>query len=193
MIRLASTGDLPEILAIYAPYVRNTTYSFEYEVPSEAAFAARFEQITAQFPWLVWEEDGTILGYAYASAPFERAAFGWCAEDSLYLRPEARGRRIGTRLLTALEAILRLQGYCRVYAIITSENLASLDFHRKNGYQFTAQMPDCGFKFGRRLGITWMDKSLNSVDFPNSNPVSWSELVNNAQTFSDILGILSLF
>ena len=78
MIRLAAEADIPEILSIYAPYVRDTTISFEYEVPTPEAFTARFQQITRQFPWLVWEEDGHLLGYAYASAPFTRAAYGNC-------------------------------------------------------------------------------------------------------------------
>ena len=73
MIRIALESDISAMLAIYAPYVENTTVSFEYEVPTEAAFLQRFRDITAQFPWLVWEEDGRILGYAYAAKPFERA------------------------------------------------------------------------------------------------------------------------
>ena len=77
MIRIATPEDLPQILAIYGPYVRDTTHSFEYEIPTMAAFARRFEDITAQFPWLVWEENGKVLGYAYGSLPFSRAAYRW--------------------------------------------------------------------------------------------------------------------
>ena len=75
MIRIAVDADVPAILAIYAPYVLQTTYSFEYEPPTEAEFLTRFRSVIHTFPWLVWEEDGEILGYAYASAPFERAAY----------------------------------------------------------------------------------------------------------------------
>ena len=73
MIRPATALDVPSMLDIYAPYVRETTITFEYEVPAPDAFQARFAGITEKFPWLVWEERGRILGYAYASAPFERA------------------------------------------------------------------------------------------------------------------------
>ena len=171
MIRPAREADLPEILSIYAPYVENTTVSFEYEVPDLATFTARFRAITAQFPWLVWEEDGRILGYAYGSAPFERAAYRWCAEPSIYLAPEAQRRGIGRALYEELEALLKKQGYCLLYAIITQENEASLAFHKALGYTHTATMPRCGFKQGRWLGITWMEKRLSDPSDPGCAPV----------------------
>lgn len=130
MIRIAVEADVPEILDIYAPYVESTTVTFEYHVPSREAFLERFRRITSQFPWLVWEENGRILGYAYGSAPFERDAYRWCAEDSVYLRPEAQGRGIGTKLCTALEKVLFYQGYRRIYALITAENQKSVTFHK---------------------------------------------------------------
>ena len=75
MIRIATENDVPQMLAIYAPYILNTTHTFEYDVPSREEFLQRFRDLTKQFPWLVWEEDGKILGYAYGSAPFARAAY----------------------------------------------------------------------------------------------------------------------
>ena len=192
MIRIATEADVPQILEIYAPYILTTTHTFEYEVPSEEAFLERFRSITEQFPWLVWEEDGEILGYAYGSAPFERAAFRWVAEDSVYLTPSAEGRGIGKALCIALEEILKYQGYRKVYAIITSENSRSLDFHRKLGYRDVAEFENCGFKFGRWLGITWLDKVLKSVELPSNFPVPWRAIMQDGQKNSDILGILSL-
>ena len=102
MLRFAEPADLGRILEIYAPYVTDTTVSFEYTVPTPEAFSQRFESITAQFPWLVWEQEGRILGYAYASAPFERAAYRWCAEPSIYLCPEAAGTGIAQKTLPGL-------------------------------------------------------------------------------------------
>ncbi len=192
MIRIATEADVPAMLAIYAPYILTTTHTFEYEVPSLEAFAQRFRNMTQQFPWLVWEEDGKILGYAYGSAPFERAAYQWMAEDSVYLLPEAQGRGIGRKLLTVLEKILEYQGYRRIYAIITSENAASVAFHERLGYHLCACFPDCGFKFGRWLGVTWLDKALNSVEIPSNFPISWAAIRQDIQKNSDILGILSL-
>jgi phosphinothricin acetyltransferase len=192
MIRPATEKDVPEILSIYAPYIVNTTVTFEYEVPSEAVFLARFRSITARFPWLVWEENGSILGYAYASAPFERAAFGWCAEPSVYLRPQAHGRGIGSALYAVLEEVLRQQGFQLLLAIITQENIPSIRFHSHCGYTENTTMHNCGFKFGRWLGITWMEKRLVPVGIPNIPPVLWSEFRQDAQRFHDILANLSL-
>jgi phosphinothricin acetyltransferase len=193
MIRIATEADVPQMLAIYAPYILHTTHTFEYDVPTEEDFLQRFRNLTVQFPWLVYEEDGRILGYAYGSAPWERAAYGWCAEDSLYLLPQAQGRGIGSRLLQALERILFYQGYRRIYALITAENTRSIDFHRKNGYILRAELPNSGLKFGRWIGVVWMDKSSDFVEIPSSFPRSWKAIMQDGQTFSDILDILSLF
>ena len=76
MIRIATEADVPQMLAIYAPYIENTTITFEYNVPSESEFFQRFREITVQFPWLVWDEGGKVLGYAYGSAPFHRMPTG---------------------------------------------------------------------------------------------------------------------
>ena len=193
MIRIAEERDLPEILSIYAPYVLETTHTFEYDVPTEEEFLARFCSITARYPWLVWEEDGRILGYAYGSAPFERAAYRWSCETSVYLRPEARGRGIGRALYTALEKILTLQGFCRNYAIITSENSGSMAFYQALGYRTAAELPGCAYKFGRRLGIVWMEKDLNLCENPGKFPDIWPFIRQDAQKFVNILDILSLF
>ena len=186
MIRMATKDDLPAILHIYAPYILNTTYTFEYTVPTLEEFTARFEAITAQFPWLVWEENGKVLGYAYGSAPFERAAYRWCAEPSVYLAPQAHRRGIGRKLYEALEAVLTRQGYRVLYAIITSENRNSLAFHAACGYRHLADFENCGYKFGTWHGITWMEKRLNSVESPIEPPASIADIVNNAENFQDI-------
>ena len=192
MIRIATEKDVPEILAIYAPYVENTTITFEYDVPCRREFMQRFLDITRQFPWLVWEEDGQILGYAYAARPFPRAAYSWVAEPSVYLKMDARGRGIGRKLYAALEELLRLQGYQVLYAIITQENTASVAFHEKTGYKMLSLFPQCAYKFDRCLGIFWMEKRLCSVETPNSFPVPFPQLGQDSQKISDILYNLSL-
>ena len=191
-IRIATQEDIPQILSIYAPYITQTTISFEYTVPSLDAFTQRFEAITKQFPWLVWEENGQILGYAYGSAPFERAAYQWCAEPSIYLAPEAQRRGIGRKLYTALEHILQKQGYRLLYAIIVSDNYSSIAFHEAMGYKHLAHFPGCGFKHGKLLGTTWMEKPLNIVEMPSNPPTSWEDVVKNNKNFLSVLDKMSL-
>ena len=191
-IRPATEKDLPEILEIYGPYVLNTTHSFEYTVPSLEEFTHRFQTITRQFPWLVWEEAGKVTGYAYGSAPFERAAYRWCAEVSIYLAPEFQGKGIGKKLYAVLEAILACQGYRLAYSIVTAENTGSLAFHKAVGYEFLAEFPACGYKFGAWHGITWLQKSLKSVEIPTLSPTPWEDFVKNDRFPVNFLAELTL-
>lgn len=192
MIRIAREADVLQMRAIYEPYVEHTTWSFEYTVPSEAEFLARFRDYTQQFPWLVYEQDGVILGYAYASAPFSREAFRWCCEPSIYLAPQAQRKGIGRKLYLALEQILRLQGYRLSYAIITVENQPSISFHEALGYRHLAAFPGCGYKLGTWTGVVWMEKELNFVENPSEFPVKWRSVVKNDRNLADILDKMTL-
>ena len=192
MLRIATLQDVPEMLSIYAPYVETTTISFEYEPPTLQEFTRRFETYTRQFPWLVWEEDGSILGYAYASAPFSRAAYGWCAEPTVYLRPEARGRNIAASLYAVLEEILWRQGYQVLYALVCGENESSRRFHEKLGYRICAEFPDIGFKMGRWLSLIWYEKRQKMAIIPSISPCPWPEVVQDAESHGDILDNLSI-
>ena len=192
MIRFATEADIPEILEIYAPYVLNTAYSFEYTVPTPEEFTERFRNYTAQFPWLVWEEAGQVLGYAYGSRPWGRMAYSWNAEVSIYLAPVIHGRGVGRKLYAVLEEILRLQGYRILYSVITSDNQGSIDFHKKLGYTFVAEFPGCGYKFGRRLGTIWLEKQLDFVEYPHKLPTPCREIVENNGNLFDILDKLSI-
>ena len=184
MIRLATEADIPAILDIYGPYVLNTAISFEYSVPTLAEFTERFRSVTSQFPWLVWEEEGKVLGYAYASAPFSRDAYRWVSASSIYLSPAAQGRGIGTRLYGALEAVLTEQGYRQTYAIITSDNPASLRFHEKRGFRTIGEFPHCGIKFHKLYSVVWMEKVLNRGEIPNNFPKPVHQIVNVDRFFS---------
>ena len=191
-LRFAQESDIPRILEIYKPYVEQTTVTFEYETPTADVFLGRFREITERFPFLVWEEEGRILGYAYACLPFSREAYRWLAEPSIYLDWEVRGRGIGKKLYTALEDILRLLGYRLSYALITSENEASLRFHEARSYRVLAHFPVCAYKMGRQLGVTWMEKILISAEMPSNFPKPFPSFVENIENFTKILDILSL-
>lgn len=191
-IRLAVHADLPQILEIYRPYVENTPYSFEYRLPTLAEFTRRFDAVTAQFPWIVWEEAGAVLGYAYGSAPFERAAFSWCAELSIYLSPAVQGKGVGQTMYRVLEHILTMQGYTRVYALIEGSNCPSLAFHEAMGYRQFADFSDCGYKLGGWRHIIWMEKLLNPVEMPSKFPTPCPLVVKNNISLGKILDILSI-
>ncbi len=175
MIREAGLQDLPAILEIYAPYIEHTAWTFEYTVPTPEEFEARFRAITAFHPWLVWEEKGEILGYTYGEKAFGRAAFQWTADLAIYLKPAAHGKGIGRALYTAAEEILRRQGYFAAYGVVTSSNEGSCAFHRAMGYVPVAELPRCGWKFGRWYGVTWFEKRLQEGE-PVAPPVGWKEL-----------------
>ena len=105
---------------------------------------------------------GEILGYAYACRPFERAAYSWCAEPSIYLTPAAQGRGIGRKLYSALEELLKLLGYRVLLALITGENTGSLRFHEKLGYEQAGELKACGYNFERWLSVFWMEKHMKT-------------------------------
>lgn len=176
MIRAATVQDVPRILEIYKPYILNTAITFEYEVPDIEAFKQRFLSISKDHPWLVWEEHGVVLGYAYAEKPFVRAAYQWAADLAIYLAPEAQGKGIGRQLYTAVEDIIRKQGYCLCYGVVTSANERSCAFHEALGYVKQAEFPDCGFKFGNWYGTIWYEKRLLE-GAPQHAPISWRDLV----------------
>ena len=192
MIRIATEADVPAIREIYAPYVTDTTITFEYDVPTLEAFYNRYRMITEDFPWIVWEEAGEILGYAYACRPFERTAYSWCAEPSIYLKPEAQGKGIGRKLYQALEELLKGLGYRVLLALITGENTGSLRFHEKLGYRSAGELIGCGYKFGKWLSVFWMEKQLKIVQNPMDFTIKWSTIVQDEQKIRDILYNLSL-
>ena len=158
-IRPAQERDVPRMGQIYAPYVEQTTYSFEEIPPDHEIFLRRFREHTDQFPWLVWEEDGVVR-----------------AEISVYLEPDAHGRGIGRALYQRLEELLKRQGYRVVYALVTTENHGSAAFHEAMGYTKRTTFENCGYKFGRWLGVIWYEKWLNPLTPPLSPPTPWRKL-----------------
>lgn len=164
MIRMACSSDAEAIAEIYRPYVLNTPVTFEYIPPSPQEMAGRMKNILSQFPYLVWEEDGTILGYAYAHPMHERAAYQWDAELSVYIRQDCRGRGIGSALYGCLMELLKRQGYYSLYACITIPNPASMAFHHRLGFEDAGTFEYAGYKQGKWYGVGWLIRYLRPFD-----------------------------
>lgn len=159
-IRTVTPGDSAQLLDIYAPYVEHTCITFEYEVPSQAEFESRLRHTLEKYPYLAAEEDGVILGYAYASAFKGRAAYDWSVETSVYVRENCVGRGIGKALYSALEEFLRRQHICNLCACIAYPHPASIAFHEYFGYRTVAHFHASGFKKGKWYDMIWMEKEL---------------------------------
>jgi len=170
MIRFACHRDAAQLADIYRPYVENTTYTFEYTSPDAEEFCRRMDEMQKAFPYLVYEENGRVLGYAYGHRFAARAAYDWVCEVSIYIRQDAHGKGIGRALYSKLLELLKKQGYLKAYAIITESNSPSLAFHHAMGFETLATFPRQGYKAGQWLGVTYCVLSLNEMKIP-PNPI----------------------
>ncbi len=166
-IRAVTPDDAAALLEIYAPYVTDTAISFEYEVPSEDEFRGRIAATLEKYPYLAAERDGEIIGYAYTHPFVGRAAYGWTAETSIYVRRGLTGTGAGRALYAALEAVSRAQniysltaciGWCEREDGHLSRN--SAEFHAHMGYSHAGHFRECGYKFGKWYDMVWMEKQL---------------------------------
>jgi L-amino acid N-acyltransferase YncA len=164
--------DAAALLEIYAPYVRETAITFEYDVPTEEEFRERIRRVKQKYPYLAAVADGTIVGYAYAGPFIPRAAYDRSAEMSIYLRMDRKRLGIGSLLYDEMEKRLRAQGICNLYACIgvpsggADEYLSfdSMHFHEARGYALAGTFHKCGYKFGRWYDMIWMEKLIAAHD-----------------------------
>lgn len=154
-LRTATVADVSELLAIYAPYVEKSTISFEWSVPTEAEFSSRVEHVLRKYPYIVYEENEQILGYAYADRAFERYSYRFCAELSVYVREDARARGIGSLLYRALIALCREMRLQMLYGVVTNPNEPSFRLHERLGFERVGYFPHAGNKFDRWLDVVW--------------------------------------
>lgn len=168
-IRFAAAADAAALLGIYGQYI-DTPITFECALPSEEVFRRRVAEYGAACPYLVWEEDGRILGYAYAHRLGERAAYQWSAELSIYLGRDSTGRGLGRRLYGALMELLRLQGVRTAYGCVTLPNAGSEGLHAAMGFRLTGTWHRAGFKCGAWRDVGWFEKTIAPYD-PSPAPV----------------------
>ncbi len=166
IVRAAGAADAEALAAIYADAVLNGFGTFEETPPSPAEMETRRAAVAGYgLPYLVAEEAGQVLGFAYA-APFRlRQAYRYAVEDSVYVAPDAKGRGVGRAVLSAVLEACEAAGMRQVVAVIgDSRNSGSIGLHRALGFTDAGVGRSLGFKLGRWVDIVWMQKALNGGD-----------------------------
>jgi phosphinothricin acetyltransferase len=157
MIRSATIHDAFSICGIYNYYVNNTVITFEETPVSISEMEGRIRAVVSKYPWIVWEEEGEVLGYAYVNKWKDRAAYRHSAEDSIYVKNGAGGRGIGKTLLAALLEAAGKTGVHALVAGITLPNERSAALHEKFGFKKTAEFFEIGYKMDRWLNVGYWE------------------------------------
>jgi L-amino acid N-acyltransferase YncA len=165
-VRDATEDDAGACAAIYAPYVTDTAITFEYDPPSAAEMARRIAASQRAHAWLVLEEEGRVVGYAYAGPFKERVAYRWSAEVSVYLEAGRRRSGSGRLLYEALFARLTERGFRTLIAVMTLPNDASEGLHRAFGFEPVGTLRRVGWKHGEWRDVAWAQRSIGRDDGP---------------------------
>ena len=183
-IRFVRPEDVHRLLQIYNQSI-DTPITFEVTLPSDEEFLQRMTDISRDYPYIVWEDDGCVLGYAYAHRYKERQAYQWGAELSVYIDESAVGKGIGRQLYGTLIQLLKLQNVKTVYGCVTAGNPASDGLHDALGFRQSGTFTRAGFKSGRWHDVYWYEKSIGSYE---DQPEPFISIKNvAAQTLDAIL------
>lgn len=170
-LRAATPDDAAAIADIYAPFVTASVVSFETEAPDAAAMRSRIEAGGGLYPWIAGEdEDGSLLGYAYAARFRDRPAYRFTVETTIYLRPGAAGRGLGRRLYAPLLATLEAQGFTQAIAAITLPNEASVRLHERLGFAPAGVYRQVGWKLGAWRDVGLWQRPLAPAETPPAEP-----------------------
>lgn len=170
LVRDATERDAQACAAIYAPYVTDTVISFETDAPTPAEMAARIACAIDKHAWLVLEDAGRVVGYAYGQPFKERAAYRWACETSIYLEVGRRRTGAGRTLYRALLTRLAERGYHRAFAGMTLPNDASAGLHRSLGFEPVGVYRRVGWKNGTWHDVAWVQKTIAANDQPPVEP-----------------------
>jgi len=165
-IRSSTQDDHLRMLEIYAPYILSTAITFDTTVPSLGEWSHKIIDVQNKFPWIVAEEGGRVMGYAYASPFKSRSAFEWSVDSSIYVDQEARARGIGKSLYEALRSLLKEQGVVNVIGGIALPNEPSVKFHEKFDFKPVARFLDVGFKLGKWWDVGYWQLQLQKLVEP---------------------------
>jgi len=161
VIRDARPDDAQAVAAIYAHHVLHGTASFEHEPPSVEFWRDKISGVVAKgWPFLLAEQDGEILGYAYATQFRDRPAYAHTCENSIYVRHDRLGQGTGRQLLERLIQLAREAGFGQMIGVIGGAEPASVALHRACGFHEAGRMRSVGFKFGQWLDTLYMQRPL---------------------------------
>jgi L-amino acid N-acyltransferase YncA len=163
LIRLAGADDAVAVAAIYEPFCESTAVSFEVMAPSADEMSARIATVGAHHPWIVLEDAGKVIGYAYATTHHERAAYQWTTSTSVYVHKAHHRHGAGRALYTTLFELLRSLGYFRATAGITLPNAASVALHRSFGFTQVGVYRSVGFKLGAWHDVAWFEAEIQPL------------------------------
>ena len=164
MIRDCVPTDAARVCAIYNHYIEESTATFEEQAITENVMLDRILSIQTQFPWLVIEDAGVVMGYAYASPWKDRSAYRYTCEASVYLAKEASGRGLGSQLYKALIERLTAMSMHSAIGIVSLPNASSVRLHERHGFVQVAHLREVGVKFGRRLDVGYWQRILTPAD-----------------------------
>jgi phosphinothricin acetyltransferase len=176
VIRTATPTDADAIAAIYAPYVIADVVSFEEVAPDGQEMARRIGDVLPRYPWLVAEDDGTILGYAYAKPYHSRAAYRFTVETTVYIANDMQRRGIGRTLYHTLLRTLTTQGFAQAVALITLPNDSSIEMHAAVGFQRAGVWRSVGYKHGEWRDVGLWQHSLAITGDPPAEPKPFDEV-----------------
>ncbi len=175
-LRIARDDDADAIHAIYVPSIIHGAATFETALPGVETMRERIRVRLLHYPWLVWEEDGRVLAYAYAGRFRDRAAYDWIAETSIYVHTDAQRRGIARRLYAALLDVMRRQGINQAIGAITLPGLASVAMHEAIGFKAAGVWRQCGYKLGQWWDVGVWQKPLQPAQTPPAPLIAFSEL-----------------
>jgi phosphinothricin acetyltransferase len=165
-LRFATPADAPSIRRIYAPHVEETAVSFATEVPSVTALESKIRKTLPAHPWIVSEDDGDVVGYAYAGPLRERDAYQWTVELSVYVAESAQRAGVGKRLYETLLELLEAQGFASAYGVVTLPNPPSVALHEKLGFEKVGHFDDVGYKHDAWHDVGWWRIRLSDPAAP---------------------------